>query len=882
MSRAAPSFLIALLGASLVTVAAAGARADDAAPSFQSDGRDVVATDRTVDIRSLHLDLTLDVLGGRVHGTATHTLTFLRSGLRELRLHAVGLGVEGITIDGQPTTFRVLSDQIAVALPGASTVNVPHVLAITYAAQPDMGLHFRRPGAESPDTYDEVWSQGEDTDNRHWFPTWDAPDDRFVYTGRFSALDRFTVVSNGRLTEKGPTPGAPGWTSWTYALQDQDLVSYLVMVAAAEYDALGGEWRGRPLLNFYPPDVDEASVRRATARTPEMLDFMSSATGVEYPYPGYSHVFVQRFIYSGMENTTATVLTRRLLYPEREAEHARPRTESVLAHELAHQWFGDQLTLRDWSHMWLNEGITTFLEGWWQQYAHGPELYSDRVFGRYRSVIGADNKDPRPLVVTFLSRTDDRINNHVYTKGASVMQMLRVLLGEEDFGRAFRRYCRERQHTNVDTGDLQRIFEDETGLKLDWFFQQWVYLAGHPRLEVEHAIDAEQGTVRVAVKQTQAVGGLVPLFVLPVDLDIATDQGVSRTRLWLDGTESASVVLPLAGTLAWVAVDPDGGLLAEIAQEQTDAEWSALLAQTGSAYARRAALHAVGERKGPASVELRAAVEGILADEQANPLWRRLAAGTLGAWKDATSRGTLVAALQGAPGIESDVRLQEAILDALAGGERDAAVVAAMRTAWSRGTTDTVRASGLQGLARLVQSEALPDLRRALGGGAGHNGVVHQVAIESIGEHGDGRDIGRLARFRAPSVAHGLRSAALRASARIANRQLTADARKAARKPVARDAEANLSDLNLRGLQVTVGVLGTVGDAASIPPLQALQKRSMVPALHKQIEQAVQAIRTRTDTDPEPANGALTARLKKLEEQLDALDTKLETLEERR
>ncbi len=880
MSTACSPPCLALLGALLVSLSGASFAADSA-PSFQSDGRQAVATDRTVDIAALTLDLVLDVLGGRVSGTATHTVTPLRSGLREIRLHAVGLDVSQITIDGEPTTFRLSSEGIAIALPQPSNVEVSHVVAIDYSAEPDMGLHFRRPGPESPDTHAEVWSQGESTDNRHWFPTWDAPDDRFVYTGRFTALDRFTVVSNGRLIEKGAAPARPGWTTWTYALQDQDLVSYLVMVAAAEYQALGGEWRGRPLLNFYPPDVDEATVRRTTERTADMLDFMSSATGVEYPYPGYSHVFVQRFIYTGMENTTATVLSRGLLYPEKEAEHSRARAESVIAHELAHQWFGDQITLRTWSHMWLNEGITTFLESWWQQYAHGPELYADRVFSRYRSVIRGDERDPLPMVVDFHSRSGDRINAHTYTKGSSLMQMLRVLLGEEDFGRAFRRYCQERQHTTVDTGDLQRIVEDETGLHLDWFFQQWVYLAGHPKLEVKHAVDAEQSTIRVTVAQTQKVEGLVPLFVLPVDLEVATDQGVTRTRLWLDGQKTASVVMPLAGTLAYVAVDPDGGLLADITQEQTDAEWSALLQQTSSAHARRTAFHALAQRTSPATAELRAAVQGVLLDGAANPLWRRLAAGTLGAWKDETSRATLVSALESAPGLGSDVRLQEAIIDALATGERDDAVVAAMRLAWSRGATDTVRASGLQALSRLLKERALPELRRALGGPAGHNDLIHRIAVDELGSHGQLKDIGRLARFRAPSVPHGLRSAALRASARIANRQPTKAARKTAREPVARDAERNLDDLNLRGLQATIGVLKTVGDASSLPALQALQKETHVAALQSQIEGAVKAIRTRKDADPKPANGELTATLKQLEEQLDALSEKLKTLEER-
>lgn len=874
--RLAPLLLAGLL--------AAPAAADEA-PSFQSDRRNVVSLDRTVDIQSLTLDLTLDVKAGTVRGTATHRLRPLRTGLKEIRLHAVALDVQRVTIDGAPTTFRTLSEQLAIALPAPSEPGAEHVVAITYSAAPQLGLHVRRPGPDSPDTHAEVWTQGEDIDNRHWFPTWDAPDDRFVYTGRFTAEDRYTVISNGRLTRKEAAD--PGWTTWTYALQDQDLVSYLVMVAAAEYKALGREWRGRPVLDFYPPDVDEETVRRAGARVPEMLDFMSSATGVEYPYPGYSQVYVQRFIYTGMENTTATVLDRRLLYPEREEAHARPRTEAVIAHELAHQWFGDQMTLRDWSHMWLNEGMTTFLEGWWAAYAHGPEVGADKVFSRHRSVVRTDKRGAKPLVVDWHSRAGTRTNHNPYAKGAAVMQMLRVLLGEEDFGRAFRRYCTERQHTNVTTGDLQRVFEEETGLALGWFFQQWTELAGHPKLAVSHAVDAEQGTVQIDVKQTQEVGGLVPLFTLPVDLAVATDKGVERTRLWLDG-EAASVVIPLDGALQFVAVDPDGGIIADIEQTQTDDEWTALLAQGDLVYARRSAFHAVSQRKKPASAGLRAAVEGFLNDGAAHPLWRRLAAQTLGKWKDDTSRATLVAALGalgggsgGAPGLDDDPRLQESIIDALGEGPRDDAVIAAMRAALGRARTDRVKASALQVLGKQLKDGALPDLRRALTGPPGHGQVLHHVAVNGLGSHGVAKDIRRLAPFRAGTTPHRLRSTAMYASAKIANRQATRDARKKARIPVARDAEEALGDLNLRMRQTVIGVLKLVGDSQSVAALQALQKTSTVPAIRRQVEGAIEAIRTRKDTDPKPDDAALAAKLKKLEEQVSDLQSKLRDLEEK-
>jgi len=861
--------------------------ADEKAPALQSDGRGVRATDRTVDIQHLALDLTVDVLGRSVAGTATHTLSPLRTGLREIRLHAVALSVDTITVDGVPTTFRVAPEQLIVALPGPSTAGATHVVEVAYSASPQLGLHYRLPGPNSPDTYPEVWSQGEGEDNRYWFPTWDEPDDRFTYTGRFTVADRFVAVSNGRLT--GKEAGKPGWTAWTYALTEQDLVSYLVMFAAAEYRVVSDRWRDRPLIAYVPPDTDEATGRRAVARTGEMLDFMSSATGVEYPYPGYSHVFVQRFLYTGMENTTATVMERATLYPEALASHAQ-WTESVVAHELAHQWFGDQLTTRDWSHMWLNEGITTYLEGWWWLYAHGPEEWADKIFGRVQRVLAADERGARPMVTDFFTREGDRVSANVYTKGSAVMNGLRAMLGEEDFGRAFRAYVAENQHGMVTTEDLRRSFEDTTGLDLSWYFQQWAYLAGHPVLSIKHSWDAEQGALRVDLAQTQTVGGNVPLFVLPVDLEIGTSAGIQRHRVWLDGA-TASIVLTLDEAPAWIGVDPDGGLTAKIEQKQSDDEWAAVVRSAAGVSARRLAWHALAQREEPANDALRAAVSGVLMDGAAHPVWRRLAVQALGAWKDEASRATLIQALgrlggsaaEGAPGIAEDTRLQEEIGKALGKQANSAEVVAALSTLHARGGNIMVTSQALMALSAVNGDAALPLARRALESKGGHNKQGWRYAFDALGAHGDRKDLDRLARFRQPSMNHWSRSSALRASAKIAGRQEAGKARDDARAVVARDAEANLADLNLRGVQVAVGVLKQVGDLDSAKALEAARSSSTVDVIRTQMTGAIEAIRTRKETDPEPEDaGELTAQVKKLAEALDALDAQMKDLQEKR
>ncbi len=872
-----------LVGALLL---ATPALAEDAKPALQSDGRGVRSSDRMVDIQHLALDLEIDVLGKRIAGTATHTLQPLRSGLNEIRLHAVALDVSAVTVDGAVASFRTLPEQLSIALPAPSTAGSTHTVEITYSASPQLGLHWRLPGPDSPDTHPEVWSQGEDEDNRWWFPTWDEPDDRFTYSGSYTVPDRFTAVSNGRLVSK--ESARPGWTTWTYALTDQDLVSYLVMLAVAEYRLASDTWRDRPLLAYGPPDVDGATLRRAVARTGEMLDFMSEVTGTEYPYPSYSQVFVQRFIYGGMENTTATIMEAKLLYPEELAPHAR-WTEAVVAHELAHQWFGDQMTCRDWSHMWLNEGMTSFLEDLWWEHAHGPEEGADKSFGRVLRTLGAEKKNPKPLVVNFFTREGSRKSHNVYSKGSAVMSGLRALLGEEDFGRALRAYAAEHQHGMVTTDDLQHAFEDTTGLNLSWYFQQWAYLAGHPVLSVKHAWDAEQRTLRVDLKQTQEVGGEVPLFVLPVDLQIAAVDGAVQTRrVWMDGAE-ASLVLPVEAGVSWVGLAPAGGLLAKVEQEQSDEEWTAILtSEQASPHSKRLAWHSVVNRKKPPSDALRAAVVGTLMDADAHIVWRRLAVDALGEWKDEASIEALITALGrlgggsggGAPGIEQLTTLQSAIARLLSKAPEGPAV-AALETLHARGGNVMVTGQALSSLGEVDGDAALRLARGDLNRGGGYNNHRWRYALGVLGEHGDVKDLARLARYRAPSMDHRTRSDALRASAQIANRQPVGKARDAAREVVSEDAEASLADLNLRGVQGAVGVLTNVGDLDSVKKLQAARSASTIPVVRDAMTRAIEAIRTRKEEDPtkKEDGGELTAQVKKLAEQLDALSKQLEDLQ---
>ena len=846
---------------------------------LQPEGRDGVGLDHDYDISKLKLELALDIERGRVEGAATHQLTLRGSPGKEIAFHQTGLNVSGVAVGGRPAAFRLTDTWLFVTLPaeietpGQGARTSPLEVRIEYSAQPTTGLHFRRPGKTSSDRYMEVWSQGEDTDNRHWFPTWDHPADRFEYEGIFSVDSKLTVVSNGELVSR--TEGKDGRSTWHYRLAGADLVSYLVMVAAGPYESYTDHWEGREVSYFVPPGTGEEVTRLALGETAQMLDFFSQITGVPYPYSDYKQVFVQRFIYSGMENTTATVMEANLLHDEKVHEHADDWTEGVVAHELAHQWYGDQLTCAIWREMWLNEGFASFFTNLWMTKSRGPEHGAAVTLDTYDRVRRADKRKARPLVTRFWNSEGDKRANP-YSKGSSVLQMLRVYLGDDVFFAGLRKYTRDNQHGVVETVDLRRALEEVSGQRLDWFFDQWVFLVGHPELKVSHKVDSEKGHLTVSLRQVQKVDGVAPRFVLPIDLEVATSEGRRVERVWLEDGET-DVRLAISGDFQWLGFDPRAGLLAEIDQQQSPEEWLAQLAGSDYPAARLRALEALKQRKGAPTENMRRQLGEFAADKDLPLVLRTRAISVIGSWRDEQTADLLLPLLKG-----GSAKVRTEVATQLGKGQARPDVIAGLDGALRSDPSLHVRARALESLADLLGPAAAGRARAALKGRRSYRGIVERRAASVLGRVGGLGDLRLLAGLRRPTTERHLLHAALWASVRLAGKAELGEARQMARRPIARDAERLLYDLNLRTRQTAVSVLGSVGDRRSVEELRGLTKRENYAPLAKAVEGEIKSIRGREDTAHDPTPAEVQARLKDLEERVDAAEGELKRLEERR
>ena len=782
------------------------------------DARGRSAPDRTFDVQKLNLDLDLDPAKQAISGVATFTVMRLAPG--PLVLDQVALTIDEVRVGGQLVAHRIVGDTLVIPLEG-DRGQVSEV-AVRYAATPRTGLHFRGAGS---DTFAHVYSQGEDDDNRHWFPGWDHPNDRFVYTATVRAPAGWRVLTN----------------------PSDSIVNYLIMLAAGPYDVVGeGENTA-----WLPPGTPASVAERVRGPIPAMMAHFGARTGVPYPWGPYRQIFVDRFLYSGMENTSATIMDSRLLVPDVMARTAALGAESVFAHELAHQWYGDLLTCEDWRELWLNEGFATFMANDYMASRAGAEAGAAGVLG-----LMAASMDGPALAGRFHQGPDAPENGRVYVKGASVLHMLRVMLGEDVFWEGIRAYTTAHQRGLVDSEDLMEAMEAVSGAELDWFFQQWVELPYVPELTVRSRWDA--GVQKVTIRQVSRPDR--PRYTLPVTVELGGGAAPVRAHGWLDDDE-LELSIPMEKPATYVAFDPEKGILAHVDQEQDPAAWEAQLG-SASPFAVLAAMAALGQ------TDVSAPLEAMLEAPGAPVTYRERAAEALGEQRQIEP---LLAALA-----DPDDRIRRAAADAL-GKASGAEVRDGLRALIKRERNLDVVTSALRALKAVDEPSALVEARAQIRRKERYAEELRDAAADVLGALGEPGDLDLLLD---PKLRFVRAFRPLWGAVHLVARQPEGALRDRMAARVARAAEPLLEDWDQRTREAAVAQLGQVGDAISVATLERFRRAEEVDTLKQAAADAIAAIASRTGAPPAGPNEA-EARVEALEKRLEALEQEMEGWKDR-
>jgi len=517
--------------------------------------------ERSYDVLHYSLDLRIDVQAGWVGGTVTMRLCPLRP-LRSIRIDAARMTISDVTMrlrgrSPESLRFTTDSENLLVTLPETLNPTDTTALEISYSAKPTAGLYFTRPDSAYLDLPFVAWSQGETEENRDWFPCYDYPNDKATIEMRATVDEKFVAVSNGTLLEV--TQNKAKKTRTFHSFCAKPVASYLISLVVGEYAQIKDWYKSVPLTyNVYPSQQKDAL--RSFGKTPEMMKFFSEKTGFDYPWPKYSQTVVPEFTYGGMENVSAATLTDRTIHSAR--AHLDTRSENLVAHELAHQWFGDLLTCRNWAHAWLNEGFATYFQALYDEASLGKDEFQHEMVAQQAAVVAIDTgTDRRPTVSDSYVDPVDMFDGHIYGRGACILHMLRFIIGEQKFWEGIKHYVDLYQYQCVTTEDFRHAMEDAAGQDLEWFFDEWVFHAGYPSFSVSVAYDSAASLVHIDVRQTQQVDKLTPLYRMPVNVEVSTDSGSVQHKIWIDAAKDQRIDVTSRGRPLNIVFDKGRWLL---------------------------------------------------------------------------------------------------------------------------------------------------------------------------------------------------------------------------------------------------------------------------------------------------------------------------------
>lgn len=528
------------------------------------------ARSHNIDQIRMVVDVRLAPKQERVRGTVTHYFRPLRSEIDSFYLDGPGISYESVRLNGSPTPHEVTDDGIWIHPTSPRPWKQTDTLQIRYEATPRHGLYFVGWNDSTGRAPRQIWTQGQGPGHRYWVPFYDNPNDKLITETIITFDDAYRVLSNGeriRVEDNGD-----GTKTWHYRMSAPH-PGYTMMIGIGRYEAQRERSSsGVEIYNYYYPDQSERAgpTYRYTAR---MIDLMERETGVEYPWSRYSQIPVHNFLHGGMENTTATVFSDEYYVDDR--AYRDQNYVTVNAHEIAHQWFGDYVTMDRDREIWLHESFATHYAKVLERDLFGDAHYQWNRKKERDRVLSSLDRGPLPIRHTRAG------GGRVYYKGSLVLDMLKDVVGKPEFDRVIETYLRKHAPGNVTSPDFFHAFDEVLGRNLDWFFEQWVLRGGLPHYDISYRSADSSGTTvtEVTVRQIHETGPLVQTFRMPIAVEAHYEDGTrSRTREWVDGeTTVLRLMAQEEKQLDYVLFDPGNRVLKRQTFERTVDERAAQL-----------------------------------------------------------------------------------------------------------------------------------------------------------------------------------------------------------------------------------------------------------------------------------------------------------------
>ncbi|MBC6492892.1 M1 family aminopeptidase [Flavihumibacter stibioxidans] len=522
-----------------------------------------------------------------------------------LNLDAKGMDIKTVALNagGKNTPLKYQYDgmNLRIQLNKTYKRNENYTVYIDYVAKPDelkvkgsaaitdaKGLYFINPKGEDKTKPTQIWTQGETEATSVWCPTIDRPGQKTTEEIMMTVPDKYVTLSNGKLISQKKNADGTRTDHWKMDLPHSP---YLFFMGVGDYAVVKDSYKGKE-VSYYVEKEYESVARRIFGHTPEMMAFFGKVTGIEYPWVKYAQIVGRDYVSGAMENTTATLHQESAQQDARELVDGN-RWEDVIAHELFHHWFGDYVTAESWSNLTLNESFADYSETLWNEYKYGKDAGDAAGYSAMQSYLSNPENASKNLARFHYHDKEDMFDAVSYQKGGRILHMLRNHLGDSAFFKGLNKYLTENRFRAAEAHQLRLAFEEISGRDLNWFFNQWYYGNGHPKLDISYKFDDAAGKVTVIVKQTQE-GEKV--FRLPFAIDIY--EGGKKSRYTVEMNSRAdSFSFSYKQRPDLVNVDGDKILLAEKKDQKTLGQYVYQYKHAGNYLDRREAIeYAAGKQ----------------------------------------------------------------------------------------------------------------------------------------------------------------------------------------------------------------------------------------------------------------------------------------------
>ena len=516
-----------------------------------------VSPERSRDFDVLHnkISLSVDLAKKFLEGENTITLVPLRDDLRKIKLDAITLiATDVVNEKGKRLEFDQADETILINL--EKVYGHKDTISVTvkyHLSEPVGGLRFIDAEGDRPL---QVSSDCFPNKARQWIPCYDFPNDKATQDMIITTGSKYKVLSNGQLIDK--YDNNDGTFTWHWR-QDKPHSTYLINLSIADYLVVKDSLNELP-VNYWVYKSMADDVDRVFGKTPYMIDMFNRIYNYKYPWDKYDQV-ISGYMGGGAEATSATLLGEGTVTDENADQDFK--REKLIAHEIAHQWWGDLITLQSWEHTWLNESFGTYSDYLYTYYDLGKDAGDhDLLLKKNAYLREANQMFIRPIVYVDYEHPGENFNRHTYQKGACTLNLLRYILGDDTFLRVISTFLHRYEYQPVTTFDFMKCVKDVSGKNMDWFFEQYFLRPGHVVFNISKDWNESKKELTVTITQEQDKWENVPIYKIPVRLGIYKGDSREVKEFWLKDKKEI-IIIPLESEPDMVRFDDGNYLIKE-------------------------------------------------------------------------------------------------------------------------------------------------------------------------------------------------------------------------------------------------------------------------------------------------------------------------------